>query len=56
LSEVQLDEMTLWDDVFELGNNLSRRAGKWLDVRCKTFGLLAVAADRDAKELEKLPM
>ena len=43
-------------DVFDLRSNRIRRADRRLDARWKTFGLLAVAADRYTKELEKLPM
>ena len=32
------------------------RADKRLDARWRMFGLLAVAANRDAKKLEKLPV
>ena len=49
-----MDGVTLWDDVFDLENNLRRRAGKRLDARRRR--LLTVAADRYAKELEKLPV
>ena len=43
-------------DGFELGDNRMRRAGKRLDAGGETFGLLTVAADRYAKEFEKLAM
>ena len=56
LAEYQRDEMAPCGDAFDLGSNRMRRAGRRLDARWKTFGLLAVAADRYAKELEKLPM
>ena len=56
VGESQRCGMAPWGDAFDLGSNRMRRAGRRLDARWKTFGLLAVAADRYAKELEKLPM
>ncbi len=56
LAEFQRDGMAPCGDVFDLRNNGIRRADRRLDARYKTLGLLAVAADRYAKELEKLPM
>ena len=44
------------DDMFGSIGNRIRQADRRLDVKSRTFGLLAVAADRYAKEFEKLAM
>ena len=56
LAEFQRDGMAPCGDVFDLRSNEIRRADRRLDARCKMLSLLAVAADRYAKKLEKLPM
>ena len=56
LAEFQGDGMAPCDDVFDFRSNGIRRADRRLDAKRETFGLLTVAADRYAKELEKLPM